>query len=48
MNWESHIERMISAGYNELIIQNNIDIRNNAIEIFYNSVFFKLEEKKEI
>ena len=44
--WESHIEKMISAGYNELIIQNSIDIRNNAIEIFYNSVFFKLEAKK--
>ena len=44
--WESHISKMISAGYNELIIQGSIDIKNTAIEIFYNSVFFKLEAKK--
>ena len=44
--WETHIEKMISAGYNELIIQSSIDIKNTAIEIFYNSVFFRLEAKK--
>jgi len=44
--WESHIEKMISAGYNELIIQSSIDIKNTAIEIFYNSAFFRLEAKK--
>lgn len=44
--WESHINKMISAGYNELIIQGSIDIRTNAIEIFYNSAYFRIEAKK--
>ena len=44
--WESHINKMISAGYNELIIQGSIDIKNNAIEIFYNSAYFRIEAKK--
>ena len=45
--WVSHIEKMISAGYNELIIQGSIDIKKNAIEIFYNSNFFRLEAKNK-
>ena len=45
--WESHITKMISAGYNELIIQGSIDIKQTAIEIFYNSAFFRLEAKNK-
>ena len=44
--WETHITKMISAGYNELIIQGSIDIKKTAIEIFYNSAYFRIEAKK--
>ena len=44
--WESHINKMIYAGYNELIIQGSIDIRDTSIEIFYDSAYFRIEAKK--
>lgn len=44
--WESHITKMISSGYNELIIQGSIDIKINTIEIFYDSAYFRIEAKK--
>jgi hypothetical protein len=45
--WESHINKMISAGYSELIIQGSIDIRDTSIEIFYESAYFRIEAKKK-
>ena len=46
-NWESHIRKLINAGYNEIIIQGSIEIKPNFIEIYYNSAFFRIEAKRK-